>query len=59
MENRDIMVKCVRAVRSCITPEQNTTAKRYCVLAMRKVYGHEIFPDISGLAKDLGIKENK
>lgn len=59
MENRDIMVKCVRAVRSCITPEQNVVAKRYCILAMQKVYGHEIFPDISRLAKDLNIEEDK
>jgi hypothetical protein len=52
MQNRDIMEKCVRAVRSSLTPEQNTTAKRYCVLALRRVYGEPI-PEISQYLKQV------
>ena len=58
MKNRDVMAKCIRAIRSSITPEQNETAKQYCILAMRKIYGHEIFPNISNLARDLEINKN-
>jgi hypothetical protein len=41
MDDADLIQKCQRTIVGSKTYDQQMTARRYCILAMRKIYGRE------------------